>query len=162
MALMDGTAGTDGNDELDAAVITVSTLTGFLATRVVLGQKVQLKFEGFEGWVAADRMVDKLRRAIRAQNLGQGLLNIQTGKFDEHDRQAGWRMQGTPEVRDGKALDLRAYAITGRAGGQMASGFDLHKSMMSEPAKELVAQLLDSSYKQYNAPGEGGGTSDTM
>lgn len=162
MALMDGTAGTHENDKLDAAVITVSTLTGFLATRVVLEQKVQLKFEGFEGWIEADRLVDKLKKAIQSQGLGRGFLSIKTDTFDEHDRQRGYLMKGTPEVRDGRALDLRAYAITGRAGGQMASGLDLHKAMLSEPAKDLVAQLLESSYKQFNAPGEGAGTSDSM
>ncbi|RKG65177.1 hypothetical protein D7V80_24255 [Corallococcus sp. CA054B] len=133
MSLLDGQPG--GLDPLHADVITVSTLLGFLATRVELLQPVTLHFEYEPGPTRRthEAVVRRLDQALYSAGFdSSGIDGIKAQATEPYNPQ-------DPRITSG-------IAITGRPGG--AASDDKHRPMKGLSSMAFAQDLLLGSRQQ--------------
>lgn len=132
MTILDGNAG--GGDQLDADVVVVSVLAGFLATRVRLGQPTSIYIESERGKPAEtlqslekhDTSIDRLSKVLKAKGYDPAAIG-------------GFSVFFTPHY-DSASITTRDFVITGRPGG--AGLFDKHKAIEGAESLAFVRDLL--------------------
>jgi len=134
--------------KIRAAVITVSTLLGFLTTRMILRQNAHIKVAGKDDPTSG--YVKKLISAISSSSYGGvakgGIEGIKfTEKFDPHYY----------KNMAGEHVEWKACAITGKPGGHMASAEAMHHIGQNNDLKNLVGQLLASSIRHFQRGDKG-------
>lgn len=132
MTILDGKPG--GGDQLDADVVVVSVLAGFLATRVRLAQPTAIYLED-----EADKPADTAKSLEKHSTSITRLSKALKAKGYDPAEIDGFAVAMTPKY-DSASSATRDFVITGRPGG--AAKLDKHKAIEGKESLAMARDLL--------------------